>query len=591
MRPAGPMDLRVPDVAEDFTVLRPMPILSVGGLSGALIAGPGVSGSDALAALGAGAAPPAPIPSHWRASASSIVPLASGVPIIPDANSGRPFVISRAPGADMVLSGGLVPPGAQPVCATIVYTSQGWIVINGALNADGTVTPGSSGLIVNGNSVATWAPIAANDVIQVPEAGNLLAGDSFVFVDPLETTRRVALPPGPELEMGEPWMRRRESDGNIVAFASFRGIIDKYPENQDRAFYRMSADGGVVAGIADGMGGHASGERSAEIGRHAFEDGVDSGMSLGDIVDAMNLDIFESNQARRERGGAVFAGVHLHTDGRIEARTVGDGEVVVMSLPADRSSGLRLDYWSTRPSFMQGHAYRLPTLPDGRVVLGYERTLRLDPDSNVVDTALGLHGQSMEGVQSADWINTEPGRIYLAIPMSDGLSEQYIDHAEMMGVVDAYIRRTGDVSPDGIRDALMRDALIRCSLARMAYREGRPFAITQSTFRRAYREMTLEMDGVATDPPSDLPIWPYQSHTGPNGAQEHYFMIPAGGTAFVVRGVTRPDGSVIPDPAVVSPTTGRLILSNPAATDHPSIVGRFKQDNISAAVVAFERTP
>jgi len=463
-----------------------------------------------------------------------------------------PFLIRRSPDGD--------------ADATILHTPQGWIAVDGTLNADGTVTPGTAGLFVNGRRVEGYVVLSANDVLRS-------GGDSFVFVDPLEA--------GHGLEMGEPWMRRWESDGNIVAFASFRGIIDKYPENQDRAFYREAADGGVVAGVADGMGGHASGERSAEIGRHAFEDAVDSGMGLGDVIDAMNRSIYESNQARRERGGAVFAGIHLHSDGRIESRTVGDGEVVVMSLPADRSSDLRLDYWSTRPSITQTREYHVPTLPDGRVVLGYERTLRLDPDSNVVDAALGLHNQSMQDLQSVDWVDTEPGRIYIAIPMTDGLSEQYANHEEMMGVVQAYIRRTGDVSADGIRDALSRDALIRCSLARMAYREGRPFAITQSVFLRAYREMTLEMDGVASDLPEDPPVWPYR---------EDYFMIPAGGASYVVRGVTLPDGSMMPDPEVVSATTGRLILENPALTDPPSIVGRFKQDNISLTVVAFERT-
>jgi hypothetical protein len=166
--------------------------------------------------------------------------------------------------------------------------------------------------------------------------------------------------------------------------------------------------------------------------------------------------------------------------------------------------------------------------------------------------------------------------------MTDGLSEQYITHGELMGVADAYIRRTGDLTPEGVRDALMRDALIRCSLARMAYRVGRPFAITQEVFKHAYREMTLEMDDIASDPPEELPVWTYQGD---------YFMIPAGGTAYVVKGGLQPDGEVVPDPDVVSPATGRLRLENPALTDHISIVGRFKQDNVSLAVVAFERTP
>jgi hypothetical protein len=471
----------------------------------------------------------------------------------------------------------VIPTGESPVflrstpsggvCATIQRTPEGWIAVDGTLNADGSVTPGETGLFVNGRRVEGYTVLAHNDILR-------LADDSFIFVEPM----------GPEtgLELGPAWMRRRESDGNLVAFASFRGIIDKYPENQDRAFYRIAPDGSVTAGVADGMGGHASGERSAEIGRRSYEDAIDAGLGLDEAVDAMNRDMYAGNQARGEHGGAVFAGVRLHPDGRIEARTVGDGEVIVMSLPADRSSGLRLDFWSTRPSVTQAREYHLPTLPDGRVVLGRERTLRLDPDSNVVDAALGLHNRPMKDRQWIDWIDTEPGRIYFAISMTDGLSEQYITHQELTGVVDAYVLRTGDLTPEGIRDALMRDALIRCSLARMAYREGRPFAITPSAFARAYREMTLEMDDVAGDPPDNLPVWSYQGD---------YFMIPAGGTAYVVRGVVQPDGGVLPDPDVVSTTTGRLLIENPALRDHPSLVGRFKQDNVSLAVVAFERTP
>lgn len=499
----------------------------------------------------------------------------SGVPIIPPAD-GSPFLIGYAPESDLVLSAHPPEGKEKAACATIYWTSDGWIVVDGSLDVQGNITPGPSGVWVNGRRVDGYSEISANDVIR-------LSGGSFVFVDPHKTPAEKGRP----LELGEPWLRHRETDGDIVATASFRGIIDKYAENQDRAFFHVGPDG-VTAAVADGMGGHASGERAAEIARHAFQEARNSRLGLGASIDAVNNDIFEANRARHEQGGAVFACAQLHNDGRIEVRTVGDSEVFVMSLPADLSGLLRLDYWSTRPTHSQIATFQLPTLADGRVELGHERTLRMDPDSNIVDRALGLRGGSTERFQETDWIHTEPGRIYFAMPMSDGLSEQYANHEEMVAVVQDHISRTGDVSPDGVCEALMRDALLRCSLARMAYRTGRPFEITDEVFQQAYREMSFEMDGEPVDPPIGLPPWRYRSQIDADGKRRTYGMVPAGGTAYVVAGMES-EGEWKPDPDVVNPLTGRLRSENPALDDHPQVVCRFKQDNISVAVAAFIR--
>src|SRR5262245_43616148 len=93
------------------------------------------------------------------------------------------------------------------VNASIQRTPEGWIAVDGLLNPDGSVTPGQPGLFVNGRRVEGYTHLLNNDVLR-------LAEESFVFVEPQ----------GVGLELGESWMRRRETDGNLVAFASFRGI-------------------------------------------------------------------------------------------------------------------------------------------------------------------------------------------------------------------------------------------------------------------------------------------------------------------------------------------------------------------------------
>lgn len=503
----------------------------------------------------------------------------SSFPIIPS-SEGNPFTIGFGAGCDVVLRQSPLAAGDEDAktCATIYWTSEGWIVVEGTLDEQGQVKKGPSDVVVNGTKVDGYSEIKGNDVLRI-------ADNTFVFVDP----HKMPAVKGHALELGEPWLRRLESDGNLAAAASFRGIIDKYAENQDRAFFQSGANGLVVA-VADGMGGHASGERAAEIARLAFHEALHAGANLCETINAMNRDIYAANRARHEQGGAVFAGVHLHNDGRIEVRTVGDSEVFVMSLSSDRQGPVRLDYWSTRPSHSQIATFDLPTLSDGRVVLGSERILRLDPDSNIVDRALGLRDGSTERYQEVDWFETELDRIYFAIPMTDGMSEQYASHQEIVDVVQDYVNRTGDVSPDGICDALLRDALIRCSLARMAYRVSRPFEISPEVFEQAYREMMFEMEGDPAAPPIDLPAWRYQSRELENGKRVTYGLVPAGGTAYVVEGSEKEGEGWTPDPNIVNPLTGRMRGENPALDNNPKVVCRFKQDNISLAVTAFVRT-
>jgi hypothetical protein len=518
-------------------------------------------------------------------------------PIIPPEGdaAGSRFTIGFGPDSDVQLGGRQPPPDRNPTCATIYRSTSGWIVVDGSVDANGNVLPSATGVFLNGRRVPGFAAIVANDVLQIPDlSGDPAAANSFVFVDPVEATAPAPVPAQPPLDLGESWFRRRDTDGAVAAIGSFRGIIDKYPENQDRVVFRTRPDGSLMLMAIDGMGGHDSGERAAAIGAMAFYEAVDSGCNLENTIEAMNAEMYQDNLANKTRGGAVMAGAHLHADGRLEVRTVGDSEVIAMSLPADRSPSepfddLRLDYWSTRPSHTQAATYSIPTFSDGRVAPGYVRIIRLDPNSNVVDVAGGMR-ESTRDDQTVDWVETEPGRIHIVIPMTDGLSEQYANHDEMMGVVRDHIARTGDLSPAGICDALLRDGLIRCSLSRMAYREGRPFAITSSRFRQAYREMTLEMDGVASEPPDDLPIWSYQSHPGSSGEQRHFYLVPFSGTAYVVRGVFVAGQGWMPDPYVVDPSSSFLRF-NPAAVYHPSVVGRFKQDNISLGVAVFVREP
>lgn len=513
-----------------------------------------------------------------RSPASSAGDLASATPLVPDI-SGRPFLIGQAGDSDVKV-GADPADSADSVHATIYHTSEGWIVVDGVLHEDGTMSPSRSGVFVNGRRVQDYAAIAADDVLKIGRT-------VFRFVDPLKEEHAET---GEALDLGSPWFRCRESDGTFAATASFRGLIDKYNENQDRMAFRSRPDAGAMMVAIDGMGGHDSGERAAELGRRAFYEAVDAGLDLERTLESMNSEMFRDNLARGTRGGAVIAGVHLHPEGWLEVRTVGDAEVLLISLPSGRSApeaaeDLRIDYWSTRPTQTQSVSYQIPTLPDGRILLGHERIVRLDPASNVVDTAAGMRPSTRE-MQTTDRVSTLEGRTYLALPMSDGLTEQYISHEEILEVVRDHVRTTGDLTPAGIRDALLRDSLLRCSLCRMCNREGRVIDITSTRVRQAHREVSLEMEGV--DPAVDAAPWRYQSRTDEAGKLVHYFLVPFSGSAYLVRGAEVEGHGWVPDPYVVDLATGNIRF-NPAQVFHPSVVGRFKQDNISVGVVSFIR--
>src|SRR5262249_34984223 len=134
--------------------------------------------------------------------------------------------------------------------------------------------------------------------------------------------------------------------------------------------------------------------RAAEFARTVIECSLETGKSLGVAIEEANRVVgYDNDQNARldlsSRSGAVLACATVRPDGVYESRTIQDSENFLISFPI--GGGMpRVDYWSTRPTNLQRQAYALPTLADGRLPWGWERVIRLDPQSATVEAGLGL---------------------------------------------------------------------------------------------------------------------------------------------------------------------------------------------------------
>src|SRR5262249_2934707 len=149
------------------------------------------------------------------------------------------------------------------------------------------------------------------------------------FQPPEEPSPASVSEPAPQnssLELGSPWMSRNYTDGRFAAYSTTRGPTNKYKENQDRIAAAVLPDAGVVMIAIDGMGGHNGGERAAEIGRDAFYESLGKWKSFGQTIDHMNQAMYADETVRKNQGGAVVAGFHLHPNGTLEVRSVEDAE-------------------------------------------------------------------------------------------------------------------------------------------------------------------------------------------------------------------------------------------------------------------------
>jgi protein phosphatase len=130
--------------------------------------------------------------------------------------------------------------------------------------------------------------------------------------------------------------------------------------NQDRVFFR-----GMVAALADGMGGHQGGERAAELAIGEFENASNQ-LSEGDLIELVMSANREVHGHASDNGlpgmGTTLVAMTLHYDNTITVANVGDS----------RAYWLRGDYMG---QITEDHSFVEDLVRQGRL------TRRLTPSA------------------------------------------------------------------------------------------------------------------------------------------------------------------------------------------------------------------
>jgi len=359
-----------------------------------------------------------------------------------------------------------------------------------------------------------------------------------------------------------------ENYGGIRAF-SHRGIGGKN-HNEDRYAVVQTQDGRSIALVIDGMGGHAGGERAAEIARRVAQVALNAGQSLEHAIAlanrAVRQDAARGNQAQNPIGDAIAVAVELRPNhyAYIEpsnpharnspARVIGNGDSLALVL--DLNAADAVVYHSERPRTST------PRMPlnvqrdaSGRALRGQTMVIRTDPNANRVD-----HGLKLDGHFDIDQPRQElrPGQLVLV--GCDGFFENYGSHDIIADVLRVRGARTSDQALAVLRE----DVLVRQALLHLARQAGRPLQITPELYASAY---ALAFPG--QQPPPEF----YQMYSQPSVRRN--IRNPDGGLR---RGA---DGQVFFDehlgPFFVN-ADGRV--SNQAGTP----VDHFKTDNVTLVV-------
>ncbi|HSA60449.1 MAG TPA: FHA domain-containing protein [bacterium] len=390
---------------------------------------------------------------------------------------GRDFVMGRNPGSDLVIDDASI----SGTHVTLHQENGVWYAVNGAL---GTSKKSLNGFAVGEKWVdGKFEPVKDGDriLIRTGEGGGT-AWNTFVFRDPAKPAPTMEAPA--KVSSPKPWTDRRE-DWKGIAAASNKGLHYK-DANEDRYVVLTSPDGRSLMVAIDGMGGHAGGERAAEIARVAIEKAMADGRSVAEAMTAADAAITSDNASRgitRQAPGAVAMAVQLtpQADGTYRAAFtgVGDCEALVIRPGASQPvlhHTLRANSLSAAIRKASGKPFQ--TLPDGRLARGQTLDLRMDEYANMVDSALGGHDARID--TSAPDKPLRDGDIILT--GSDGLFENF----GRLDVIHEVIRLSGARTAAGIRDALMTEALIRMSLARNASNK----VLSHRDYVAAYLEAT-----------------------------------------------------------------------------------------------------
>ncbi len=142
--------------------------------------------------------------------------------------------------------------------------------------------------------------------------------------------------------------------------------------NQDRAYFR-----GVVAALADGMGGHQGGERAAELAIGEFRQ-IHKDLSEGDLVDMVIAANRQVHGHAADNGlpgmGTTLVALTLHSDATITVANVGDS----------RAYWLRGDYMS---QVTEDHSFVEDLVRQGRLT---PDEAAIHPQRNILTRAVGI---------------------------------------------------------------------------------------------------------------------------------------------------------------------------------------------------------
>lgn len=368
-----------------------------------------------------------------------------------------------------------------------------------------------------------------------------------------------------------PMLFRDLRQQGAVAVGSFRGFYDGKKMNEDRVSVYLLPDGRMRMVAIDGVGGSKSGERGAEIARVVLDEqglGPDFTLEQGLLMAHEAIAIDNRQRATPyDRGPsslAVVAAVEETTDGNLQVHTVGDSEVVVFALP-EGGGPLEFVYASTRPTARQMENWSLPLVEGGRLAVGYEYVLRLDPDRHFIDGAIGAFDETP--VPTSDRVALPPGRKYIVLTLSDGATEQYVSHDDMRNALQTALPRgDGGINASGVRDALAGDVLFRSALSNLAGKNGEwVMEITPERAAEAYRMMSEQLHGERREPPADF---------------RH---------GFEGLFITANDYVVTPDAVDFAAMQPKFDVNTLEGAQSGWIVGRVKVDNITVGAAVLER--
>lgn len=300
------------------------------------------------------------------------------------------------------------------------------------------------------------------------------------------------------LSVGQVARQVQAQKGNIFSI-SHEGIGKR--GNEDRFVAEEMPDTRSVLVAIDGMGGHAGGEEAAEIARQLIESAVLSAETLEDAYDLAHRGIQEYSRRNgfvdddgalmRGAPGAVVMGLEITPRGfgEHDARfvNIGDSEGLVLRFSADASSPPQIVFWTARPIELSQQIRQVRnfsqvgTTPDGRVALDQMFIYRTDANANTVSEALGFKLQMTESFPDQP---LKDGDVVLL--GSDGFFENFATLEEIARIV----QETGSRSPEVIRDALIRENLMRMSLLQQRKKARADYiTLTAEVYKKAYEEV------------------------------------------------------------------------------------------------------